>query len=143
MAKEKKDSRLMAPGEAVGTLAAQSIGEPSTQMMLRAFHSAGISSVITTRGLPRVIELIDARKRPRNPGMIIKFEKKIAKDYEKVREDDRVSLMGLSELAPGAPIHALLQHADGTRDGLDLRHSLNAEQIGWFKAGSALNTLKN
>jgi len=86
MAKEKKDSRLMASGEAVGTLAAQSIGEPSTQMMLRAFHSAGISSVITTRGLPRVIELIDARKRPRNPGMIIKFEKKVGKDYEKARE---------------------------------------------------------
>jgi len=88
MAKEekKKDSRLMAAGEAVGTLAAQSIGEPSTQMMLKAFHSAGISSVITTRGLPRVIELIDARKRPRNPGMIIRLEKKIEKDYEKVRE---------------------------------------------------------
>ena len=86
MAKEKRDQLRMTPGEAVGTLAAQSIGEPSTQMMLRAFHSAGISSVITTRGLPRVIELIDARKRPRNPGMIIRLEKKIAKDYEKARE---------------------------------------------------------
>ncbi len=86
MAKDKKESLIMTSGEAVGTLAAQSIGEPSTQMMLRAFHSAGISSVITTRGLPRVIELIDARKRPRNPGMIIQLEKKISKDYEKVRE---------------------------------------------------------
>jgi DNA-directed RNA polymerase subunit A" len=86
MAKSKKESIMMTSGEAVGTLAAQSIGEPSTQMMLRAFHSAGISSVITTRGLPRVIELIDARKRPRNPGMVIKLEKKIAKDYEKARE---------------------------------------------------------
>ncbi|MDE1865532.1 MAG: DNA-directed RNA polymerase subunit A'' [Candidatus Micrarchaeota archaeon] len=86
MAKGKKESLIMTSGEAVGTLAAQSIGEPSTQMMLRAFHSAGISSVITTRGLPRVIELIDARKRPRNPGMIIRIEKKISKDYEKVRE---------------------------------------------------------
>jgi DNA-directed RNA polymerase subunit A" len=86
MAKEKKGNLIMTSGEAVGTLAAQSIGEPSTQMMLRAFHSAGISSVITTRGLPRVIELIDARKRPRNPGMIIRLEKKISKDYEKVRE---------------------------------------------------------
>ncbi len=86
MAKSKKESIMLTSGEAVGTLAAQSIGEPSTQMMLRAFHSAGISSVITTRGLPRVIELIDARKRPRNPGMVIKLEKKIAKDYEKARE---------------------------------------------------------
>jgi DNA-directed RNA polymerase subunit A" len=86
MAKDKKNQMMMTSGEAVGTLAAQSIGEPSTQMMLRAFHSAGISSVITTRGLPRVIELIDARKRPRNPGMIVRLEKKISKDYEKVRE---------------------------------------------------------
>jgi DNA-directed RNA polymerase subunit A" len=90
MAKEKdeknKNEFMMVPGEAVGTLAAQSIGEPSTQMMLRAFHSAGISSVIATKGLPRVIELIDARKRPKFPSMILIPKKEIAKNYEKVRE---------------------------------------------------------
>lgn len=85
MPKDKKDIMIV-PGEAAGTLAAQSIGEPSTQMMLRAFHSAGISSVIATKGLPRVIELIDARKRPKFPSMIISPKKEIAKDYEKVRE---------------------------------------------------------
>ncbi len=61
----------MVPGEAAGTVAAQSIGEPSTQMMLRTFHAAGISSVIATRGLPRIIELVDARKKPKFPSMIV------------------------------------------------------------------------
>jgi len=73
------------PGEAIGTVAAQSIGEPSTQMMLRVFHSAGVSSVIQTRGLPRMIELADARKRPRSPIMHIYLEDSIKNNYEKVR----------------------------------------------------------
>lgn len=85
-ANEEKKSYKIMPGEAVGTIAAQSIGEPSTQMMLKVFHAAGISSVIATKGLPRVIELVDARKRPKFPMMIIKPEKKIAKDYDKIRE---------------------------------------------------------
>jgi aconitate hydratase len=64
-------------------------------------------------------------------------------DYERVRETDRVSLLDLAALAPGAPIAAVLHHADGTTDPLTLRHSLNAEQIAWFKAGSALNLLRS
>jgi DNA-directed RNA polymerase subunit A" len=84
--KEERENINVVPGEAAGTLAAQSIGEPSTQMMLRTFHAAGITSVIATRGLPRIIELVDARKRPKFPTMIISFEKGIAKNYEKVRE---------------------------------------------------------
>ncbi len=86
--REGKDEKSMnvVSGEAAGTLAAQSIGEPSTQMMLRTFHAAGITSVIATRGLPRIIELIDARKRPKFPTMVITLEKGIAKNYEKVRE---------------------------------------------------------
>ncbi len=73
-------------GEAVGVVAAQSIGEPGTQMVLRSFHSAGISSVITTTGLPRIIEIVDARKKPKFPMMEIKLDKKINRNYEKVKE---------------------------------------------------------
>lgn len=88
MAKEKNNGNNVSvvPGEAVGTVAAQSIGEPSTQMMLRTFHSAGITSVIATRGLPRIIELVDARKKPKFPSMIIALDKSISKNYEKARE---------------------------------------------------------
>ena len=78
--------RLVVPGEAVGTVAAQSIGEPSTQMILRSFHAAGIASIVTTKGLPRIIELVDARKRPKFSTMRVYPEKKIAANYEKVRE---------------------------------------------------------
>jgi DNA-directed RNA polymerase subunit A" len=84
--KEEDKRRLVVPGEAVGTVAAQSIGEPSTQMILRTFHTAGIASVVTTKGLPRIIEIVDARKKPKFPTMQIFPEKRIADKYEKVRE---------------------------------------------------------
>jgi aconitate hydratase len=63
-------------------------------------------------------------------------------DYEKVREDDRVSLLGLSGLRPGGEIEARLRHADGSTESIRLGHTLNGEQIGWFKAGGALNELR-
>ena len=84
--KEPAEQFRVVPGEAVGVVAAQSIGEPGTQMVLRAFHSAGISSIITTKGLPRIIELVDARKRPKAPIMQIRLDKNVEKNYEKVRE---------------------------------------------------------
>jgi aconitate hydratase len=62
-------------------------------------------------------------------------------DYEKVREDDRVSVLGLASLAAGRDLTVVLHHADGQKDEVTVRHTFNAEQIGWFKAGSALNVL--
>jgi aconitate hydratase len=64
-------------------------------------------------------------------------------DYDKVQEQDKISLVGLEKLAPGAPVQGILDHGGGKRDTIELRHSLTAEQIGWFKAGSALNLLKS
>ena len=60
-------------------------------------------------------------------------------DYDRVREDDRITLAGLSELAPGKPVSAILHHADGTDETLSLNHSFAEEQIRWFQVGSALN----
>jgi len=65
-----------------------------------------------------------------------------AADYDKVRETDRISLTGLSSLAPGSIVQGVVLHDDGKRESIKLRHSLTAEQIEWFKAGSALNLLK-
>ncbi len=64
-------------------------------------------------------------------------------DYEKVREDDRISIVGLTSLAPDRPLTAVLAHADGSEDRFSVEHTLNDEQIGWFKAGSALNILRD
>ena len=60
-------------------------------------------------------------------------------DYERIREDDRVSLVDLKELAPGKPVECRLHHSDGTTETLQLNHSFGESQIEWFKAGSALN----
>ena len=61
--------------------------------------------------------------------------------YDRVREDDRLSLVELHTLKPGRAISATLHHADGTAENFELKHTLNAEQIEWFRAGSALNLL--
>jgi aconitate hydratase len=63
-------------------------------------------------------------------------------DYDKVREDDRLSIVGLATLAPGSPVKVIVRHADGTTDEISCRHTLNSEQVGWFRAGSALNVLR-
>jgi aconitate hydratase len=65
-----------------------------------------------------------------------------ASDYDKVREGDKASITGLAALAPGRPVKVVFHHADGSKDEVQCRHTLNAEQIGWFKAGSALNVLR-
>lgn len=63
-------------------------------------------------------------------------------DWNKVQEDDRVGLEGLENLAPGSAVNAVFRHADGSEDRCALHHTLNAEQIVWWKAGSALNSLR-
>ncbi|HVM45046.1 MAG TPA: aconitate hydratase, partial [Candidatus Thermoplasmatota archaeon] len=62
-------------------------------------------------------------------------------DYDKVREDDRISIVGLKGLAPGRPLEVVLHHSDGTEDRFPVNHTFNAEQVEWFRAGSALNVL--
>ena len=74
------------PGEAVGVIAAQSIGEPGTQMTLRTFHYAGVRELDVTLGLPRLIEIVDASKAPRTPMMRIYLEKPYSEDREKAME---------------------------------------------------------
>jgi aconitate hydratase len=65
-----------------------------------------------------------------------------AADYDKVRAGDRLSVLGLVDLAPGQPLTVVLKHIDGTEDRFQANHSLNADQVEWFKAGSALNVLR-
>ncbi|MBB5348163.1 aconitate hydratase [Desulfoprunum benzoelyticum] len=63
-------------------------------------------------------------------------------DYDLVQDGDRIDLLGLTELAPGSTVRLVLHHRDGSISDSVLNHSLNAEQIAWFKAGSALNFLR-
>lgn len=72
-------------GEAVGTVAAQSVGEPGTQMTMRTFHFAGVNELNVTLGLPRLIEIVDARKKIATPTMDVYFEEEFKNDEEFVR----------------------------------------------------------
>ena len=60
-------------------------------------------------------------------------------DYDRIREDDRLSLVGLANMAPGKPLECRVKHADGSTESLQLAHSFSSPQLEWFRAGSALN----
>ena len=63
-------------------------------------------------------------------------------DYNKVQEQDRINVKGLTEFAPGKNLTVELLHADGTKDVFEAAHTYNEQQVSWFKAGSALNAMK-
>ncbi|MCC8410639.1 aconitate hydratase [Mucilaginibacter sp. UR6-1] len=63
-------------------------------------------------------------------------------DYEKIQEDDKIDILGLTEFAPGKQLTVVLHHTDGTQDSFPVNHTYNAQQIEWFKAGGALNIIR-
>ncbi|HEX9467802.1 MAG TPA: aconitate hydratase, partial [Acidimicrobiia bacterium] len=63
-------------------------------------------------------------------------------DYERVRADDTVDIVGLAELAPGRPVTVVLHHSDGSSSEISTTHTMSDEHIGWFRAGAALNVLR-
>ena len=63
-------------------------------------------------------------------------------DYDLLKEGDKVSILGLAALAPSKDLDCVFAHKDGTKSSAKLKHTMNAEQIKWFQAGSALNVLK-
>jgi aconitate hydratase len=64
-------------------------------------------------------------------------------DYDKIQEMDRLSIKGLGQLAPDRDLEVVIHHEDGSEDSIQVAQTLNEEQIGWFKAGSALNLLRD
>ncbi|WP_421908020.1 DNA-directed RNA polymerase subunit A'' [Methanolacinia petrolearia] len=83
---EEYDKTRIEPCEAVGIIAAQSIGEPGTQMTMRTFHYAGVAEINVTLGLPRLIEIMDARKSPSTPTMTIFLEEGYSDNRDRARE---------------------------------------------------------
>ena len=63
-------------------------------------------------------------------------------DYDLIEEDDQIDILGLTSFAPGQPLQVRLRHADGDTDLITVNHTYNEGQIGWFRAGSALNLIK-
>jgi DNA-directed RNA polymerase subunit A" len=98
------------PGSAVGMVAAQSIGEPGTQMTLRTFHFAGVREMNVTLGLPRLIEIVDARRNPSTPTMTVALTDEFAYDPEKAKEVARnIELTTVSNVAKSVDIDQINQ----------------------------------
>ncbi|MEZ5178350.1 MAG: hypothetical protein R2746_08705 [Acidimicrobiales bacterium] len=62
--------------------------------------------------------------------------------YDQIEEDDKLSFLGLADLEPGKPVYAEIVKPDGTRVPFEANHTMNEEQIAWFKAGGALNIIR-
>ncbi len=92
-----KDNKIPA-GECVGVITAQSFGEASTQMVLNVFHHAGVAQVQITLGLPRLIEILDARKQPSTPQMEIYLEKEYNNEKESKIIAEKIKEMKLKEI---------------------------------------------
>lgn len=104
---------LVEPGEAVGTVAAQSIGEPGTQMTLRTFHYAGVAELSVTQGLPRLIEIVDARNNPSTPTMKIYLDNESASDRNDARRIARdIEMVLVESVASNVSIDLLRQAID-------------------------------
>jgi aconitate hydratase len=63
-------------------------------------------------------------------------------DYEKIKEDDSIDIIGLDKFTPGVQLTMVFNHAGGTIDAIKVNHTYNAQQIEWFKAGGALNIIR-
>jgi len=101
---ENYKKALVEPGEAVGIVAAQSMGEPGTQMTLRTFHYAGVREQNVTLGLPRLIEIVDARRTPSTPIMTICLDKEHRKSKEKATEIARnIICTNVEDIADAVP----------------------------------------
>jgi len=101
---ENYKKALVEPGEAVGIVAAQSMGEPGTQMTLRTFHYAGVREQNVTLGLPRLIEIVDARRTPSTPIMTIYLDKEHRKSKEKATEIARnIICTNVEDIAEAVP----------------------------------------
>jgi DNA-directed RNA polymerase subunit A' len=91
-------NQKLAPGEAIGIVTAQSFGESSTQMVLNVFHSAGVAEMQVTQGLPRLIEILDARKKPSTPAMEIYLDKDHNNEKDAKIVAEKVKEVSLKEI---------------------------------------------
>ncbi|MBR9706011.1 DNA-directed RNA polymerase subunit A' [Candidatus Pacearchaeota archaeon] len=89
----------ISPGEAIGIVTAQSFGEPSTQMTLNTFHLAGVSEMQVTSGLPRLIEIFDARRTPSTPAMDIYLDKDHSNEKDAKVIAEKIQEVKLQDIA--------------------------------------------
>ncbi len=115
-----KDDKV-SPGEAVGVVTAQSFGEASTQMVLNVFHHAGVAQMQITQGLPRIIEILDARKQPSTPLMEIYLDSKHNNEKDAKVVAEKIKEVRLREVASEISIDFSNKKIEVTLDPKALR----------------------
>ncbi|MFP4631838.1 MAG: DNA-directed RNA polymerase subunit A'' [Halobacteriales archaeon] len=131
---ERYESTRIDPLEPVGTVSAQSIGEPGTQMTMNTFHYAGVAEIDVTQGLPRLIEIVDARKTPDTPMMTVYLDEDHASDRDSAREVvwkiEATEVLDIGDLSVDvAEMHVSLDLDDEALDDRDLSRESVAETI--------------
>ncbi|MDD1767232.1 MAG: DNA-directed RNA polymerase subunit A'', partial [Methanomassiliicoccales archaeon] len=115
-AHERYEAHTMDPNESSGILAAQSIGEPGTQMTMRTFHYAGVAEINVTLGLPRLIEIVDARRVPSTPMMTVHIDPKVRGDVDRVRkiasEIEATTLLDIADIETDIVNMKVVVHPD-------------------------------
>ncbi len=113
---EKYELHKMDANESAGILAAQSIGEPGTQMTMRTFHYAGVAEINVTLGLPRLIEIVDARRVPSTPMMTVYIEPALGGDVEVVRKVaskiEKTTLLDIADIETDIANMKVIVHPD-------------------------------
>src|SRR3989344_3950956 len=118
------------PAEAIGIITAQSFGEPSTQMTLNVFHFAGVAEFAITLGLPRLIELFDARKEPTTPVMEVYLKPEYNNEVDAERIASKIREVTLKELASEIQINFTELKIDVKFDMKAMKqHKLSAEDV--------------
>ncbi len=108
-------------GEAVGVVSAQSISEPSTQLTMRSYHVAGAAEVKVTLGLPRLVEIFDARRSPKTPMMVIYLQSRY-NTAERARElANEIKMVLLKDIATSSAVDLLKMQIDVALDAKMMR----------------------
>ncbi|MBI5872053.1 DNA-directed RNA polymerase subunit A'' [archaeon] len=116
------------PGEAIGVITAESFGEPSTQMTLRTFHLAGVAEMNITLGLPRLIEIFDAKKVPSTPIMEIYLEKEY-KEYTEKNEKDEKKINEIVSQIREVKLYEVISEISINLLNLQIEFSLNKKRL--------------
>jgi DNA-directed RNA polymerase subunit A" len=116
---QRFETHVVDPTESAGIIAAQSIGEPGTQMTMRTFHYAGVAEINVTLGLPRLIEIVDARRVPSTPMMEIHFPPEVAKSVDDVQkvvsEIELTKLIDVADIETDIANMQILVHPDAAK----------------------------
>ncbi|OWT33880.1 DNA-directed RNA polymerase subunit A'' [Methanobrevibacter sp. 87.7] len=126
---EAYERSFIQAGEAVGTVAAQSVGEPGTQMTMRTFHFAGVSELNVTLGLPRLIEIVDARKKIATPTMDIYLSSEVPEGKELAPNQDEEFVRKLANYVGKSTINDVLEDFNINYAEMEIEVRLNKSKI--------------